>query len=44
MLKTQNLSVTYGKNTIIPDLSVSIPKGKITALIVTQTAAVNRRY
>ncbi|ELI6425560.1 Fe(3+) dicitrate ABC transporter ATP-binding protein FecE [Vibrio harveyi] len=33
MLKTQNLSVAYGKNTIIPNLSVSIPKGKITALI-----------
>ncbi|MDX1303237.1 Fe(3+) dicitrate ABC transporter ATP-binding protein FecE [Photobacterium sp.] len=33
MLKTQNLSVAYGKQTIIPNLSVSIPKGKITALI-----------
>lgn len=33
MLKTKNLSVAYGKNTIIPDLSVSIPQGKITALI-----------
>ena len=33
MLKTQNLSVAYGKQTIIPDLTVSIPKGKITALI-----------
>ncbi|MDD1827718.1 Fe(3+) dicitrate ABC transporter ATP-binding protein FecE [Photobacterium sp. ZSDE20] len=33
MLKTQNLSVAYGKKTIIPNLSVSIPKGKITALI-----------
>ncbi|MGR4990021.1 Fe(3+) dicitrate ABC transporter ATP-binding protein FecE [Vibrio rotiferianus] len=33
MLETQNLSVAYGKHTIIPNLSVSIPKGKITALI-----------
>ncbi|CED71625.1 ferric vibrioferrin transport ATP-binding protein PvuE [Aliivibrio wodanis] len=33
MLETQNLSVAYGKQTIIPNLSVSIPKGKITALI-----------
>ncbi|MEZ9233311.1 Fe(3+) dicitrate ABC transporter ATP-binding protein FecE [Vibrio amylolyticus] len=33
MLQTQNLSVAYGKQTIIPNLSVSIPKGKITALI-----------
>ncbi|UTT87220.1 Fe(3+) dicitrate ABC transporter ATP-binding protein FecE (plasmid) [Vibrio pelagius] len=33
MLKTQNLSVAYGKKTIIPNLTVSIPKGKITALI-----------
>ncbi|WP_135382060.1 Fe(3+) dicitrate ABC transporter ATP-binding protein FecE [Vibrio tasmaniensis] len=33
MLKTQNISVAYGKQTIIPNLSVSIPKGKITALI-----------
>ncbi|MGF1754236.1 Fe(3+) dicitrate ABC transporter ATP-binding protein FecE [Vibrio makurazakiensis] len=33
MLKTQNLSVAYGKQTIIPNLSLSIPKGKITALI-----------
>lgn len=33
MLKTQNLSVAYGKQMIIPNLSVSIPKGKITALI-----------
>ncbi|MGR5193406.1 Fe(3+) dicitrate ABC transporter ATP-binding protein FecE [Vibrio rotiferianus] len=33
MLETQHLSVAYGKHTIIPNLSVSIPKGKITALI-----------
>ena len=33
MLKTKNLSVAYGKQTIIPNLTVSIPKGKITALI-----------
>ncbi|HCG6547167.1 TPA: Fe(3+) dicitrate ABC transporter ATP-binding protein FecE [Vibrio parahaemolyticus] len=33
MLRTQNLSVAYGKQTIIPDLSLSIPQGKITALV-----------
>ncbi|MET2896745.1 Fe(3+) dicitrate ABC transporter ATP-binding protein FecE [Vibrio rotiferianus] len=33
MLETQHLSVAYGKHIIIPNLSVSIPKGKITALI-----------
>ncbi|MCD9515601.1 Fe(3+) dicitrate ABC transporter ATP-binding protein FecE [Photobacterium carnosum] len=33
MLKIQNLSVGYGKQMIISNLSVSIPKGKITALI-----------
>ena len=33
MLETKNLSVAYGKQTIIANLSVSIPKGKITALV-----------
>ncbi len=33
MIQTQNLSVAYGKQTIIPDLSVAIPQGKITALV-----------
>ncbi|NOH95879.1 Fe(3+) dicitrate ABC transporter ATP-binding protein FecE [Vibrio sp. 99-70-13A1] len=33
MLQTQNLSVAYGKQTIIQDLSLNIPKGKITALV-----------
>ncbi|HHG3226000.1 Fe(3+) dicitrate ABC transporter ATP-binding protein FecE [Vibrio parahaemolyticus] len=33
MLRTQNLSVAYGKQTIIPALSLSIPQGKITALV-----------
>ncbi|EPM5659821.1 Fe(3+) dicitrate ABC transporter ATP-binding protein FecE [Vibrio alginolyticus] len=33
MLRTQNLSVAYGKQTIIPDLSLLIPQGKITALV-----------
>ena len=33
MLETKNLSIAYGKQTIIANLSVSIPKGKITALV-----------
>ncbi|MFA0567522.1 Fe(3+) dicitrate ABC transporter ATP-binding protein FecE [Vibrio gallaecicus] len=33
MLQTQNLSVAYGKQTIIQDLSLNIPRGKITALV-----------
>ncbi|CAM3597149.1 Fe(3+) dicitrate ABC transporter ATP-binding protein FecE [Vibrio aquimaris] len=33
MLETKNLSVAYGKQTIIANLSMSIPKGKITALV-----------
>ncbi|MBU2895451.1 Fe(3+) dicitrate ABC transporter ATP-binding protein FecE [Vibrio hepatarius] len=33
MLETKNLSVAYGKQTIIANLSVAIPKGKITALV-----------
>lgn len=33
MITTKNLSVSYGKNTIIHDLSFTIPAGKITALI-----------
>ncbi|MGX9419217.1 Fe(3+) dicitrate ABC transporter ATP-binding protein FecE [Vibrio sp. WJH972] len=33
MITTKNLSVSYGKTTIIHDLSFSIPAGKITALI-----------
>ncbi|WP_341664902.1 Fe(3+) dicitrate ABC transporter ATP-binding protein FecE [Vibrio sp.] len=33
MLETKNLSVAYGKQTIIANLSVSIPEGKITALV-----------
>jgi iron complex transport system ATP-binding protein len=33
MITTKHLSVSYGKNTIIHDLSLTIPAGKITALI-----------
>lgn len=33
MLTTTNLAVAYGDNTIIKDLTLSIPKGKITALL-----------
>lgn len=33
MLQAQNLSVSYGKHAIIHNLSLSIPRGKITALI-----------
>ena len=33
MLRTQNLSVNYGKQTIIHDLTLEIPEGKITALV-----------
>lgn len=33
MISTQKLSVAYGDNTIIENLSVTIPKGKVTALI-----------
>ncbi|MGF1833012.1 Fe(3+) dicitrate ABC transporter ATP-binding protein FecE [Photobacterium sanguinicancri] len=33
MLCTKQLSVAYGENTIIRDLSLTIPEGKITALI-----------
>lgn len=33
MLITENLSVAYGDNTIIEDLSLTLPEGKITALI-----------
>lgn len=33
MITTKNLSVSYGKTTIIQNLSLSIPAGKITALI-----------
>jgi iron complex transport system ATP-binding protein len=33
MISTKNLKVAYGDNIIIENLSVSIPKGKITALI-----------
>lgn len=33
MLVTQNLAVAYGDTTIIHDLSLTLPKGKITALI-----------
>ncbi|MDA9557944.1 Fe(3+) dicitrate ABC transporter ATP-binding protein FecE [Vibrio sp.] len=33
MITTQNLQVAYGENVIIDDLTLSIPKGKITALI-----------
>ncbi|MFA0440997.1 ferric citrate ABC transporter ATP-binding protein FecE [Vibrio sp. 10N.286.49.C2] len=33
MLSVQHLQVAYGDNVIIDDLSLSIPKGKITALI-----------
>ncbi len=33
MISVQHLQVAYGNNTIIEDLSVTIPKGKITALI-----------
>lgn len=33
MITTKSLSVSYGKKTIIKDLSLSLPAGKITALI-----------
>ncbi len=33
MITTENLVVSYGNKTIINDLTVTIPKGKITALI-----------
>lgn len=33
MISVQHLQVAYGNNTIIKDLSVTLPKGKITALI-----------
>lgn len=32
-LKTQNLSVTYGKNTIIEDLNIAIPNGEFSVII-----------
>jgi len=33
MISTENLSIAYANNTIIKDLTLIIPKGKITALI-----------
>ena len=33
MLKTKQLSVSYGKENIIHNLDLDIPEGKITALI-----------
>lgn len=33
MISAKNISVSYGENTIIEDLTLTLPKGKITALI-----------
>ncbi|PWI34317.1 iron-dicitrate ABC transporter ATP-binding subunit [Vibrio albus] len=33
MISAKNISVSYGDNTIIDDLTLTLPKGKITALI-----------
>ena len=33
MLKLSNISKNYGKNTILKDISIDIPKGKLTTLL-----------